>query len=175
MPFCTRIHKGAVEIYYICPICFWRVIVVLGGPSVYRVLVYLAPSWNLSMFRYKELYEGSYGDSWQEGGWNRLFVILKAWNSRRLVHGKEMVWASRWSVALGHIHNVGSRPPGCRSWSRGCNELACGCCRMQMKQRCRPVVIECLWACSEQALGSSILTICASVLSGPEFSADGYR
>ena len=32
-------------------------------------------------------------------------------------------------------------------------------CRMQMKQRCRPVVIECSWACSEQALGSSILTI----------------
>ena len=48
-------------------------------------------------------------------------------------------------------------------------------CRMQMKQRCRPVVIECLWACSEQALGSSILTICASVLSGPESSANGYR
>ena len=35
-------------------------------------------------------------------------MILKAWNSRRLVHGKEMVWASRGSVALGHIHNVGS-------------------------------------------------------------------
>ena len=34
-------------------------------------------------------------------------------------------------VALGHIHNVGSRPPGCRSWSGGCNELACGGCRMQ--------------------------------------------
>ena len=60
-----------------------------------------------------------------------------------------MVSASRWSVALGHIHNVGSRPPGCRSWLGGCNELACGCCRMQMKQRCRPVVIECLWACCQ--------------------------
>ena len=45
-------------------------------------------------------------------------------------------------VALGHIHNVGSRPPGCRSWSGGCNELGRGCCRTQMKQRCRPVVIK---------------------------------
>ena len=26
------------------------------------------------------------------------FVILKAWSSRRLVHGKEMVWASSRSV-----------------------------------------------------------------------------
>ena len=177
MPFCTRIHRGAVEIYYICPICFWRVIVVLGGPSVYRVLVYLAPSWNLSMFRYKELYEGSYGDSWQEGGWNRPFVILKAWNSRRLVHGKEMVWASRWSVALGHIHNVGSRPPGCRSWSGGCNELDCGCCRMhdeaKMQIRCHRMFVGML------RTGFGLVNIddpiCASVLSGPEFSADGYR
>ena len=39
-------------------------------------------------------------------------MILKAWNSRRLVHGKEMVWASRWSVALGHIRNVGHQAVG---------------------------------------------------------------
>ena len=45
-------------------------------------------------------------------------------NSKRLVHGKEMVWASRWSVALSHTHNVGPRPPGCRSWSGGCSELS---------------------------------------------------
>ena len=32
MPFCTRIHRGAVEIYYTGLICFWRVIVFLGGP-----------------------------------------------------------------------------------------------------------------------------------------------
>ena len=32
MPVCTRIHRGAVEIYYTCLICFWRAIVFLRGP-----------------------------------------------------------------------------------------------------------------------------------------------
>ena len=83
---------GAVEIYYTCLVCFWKVIVFWGGP--YRFTGFCCIWHHHEIFDKKE--------------WNRLFVILKAWNSRRLVHGKEMVWASRWSVALGHIHNVGS-------------------------------------------------------------------
>ena len=32
--------------------------------------------------------------------WHASKQVTSPWNSRRLVHSKEMVWASRWSVAL---------------------------------------------------------------------------
>ena len=83
--------------------------------------------------------------------------------------GKEMVWASRWSVALSHTHNVGPRPPGCRSWSGGCSELAF------------LDVAECRWGKDSDLSSSNVCghgqnrpwaSQCVSVLSGPELSPE---
>ena len=38
--------------------------------------------------------------SWHQNRSNHHHGTSPPWNSRRLVHSKEMVWASRWSVAL---------------------------------------------------------------------------
>ena len=130
--FCPILIWGAVEIYYNCLVCFWKVIGFLGGP--YRFTGFCC-IWHHHEILVCSDIKNCMKEAMEIADKKEDEIVFcdtesmeqqKARSRQRNGLGIEPV-----GVALGHIHNVGSRPPGCRSWSGGCNELACGGCRMQ--------------------------------------------
>ena len=148
------------NIYSTCLVCFFRVIVFFGGP--YRLTGFCCiwhhheilvcsdiknckrKLWRLlirrrmkSSFCDTESMEQQKARSRQRNGLGIALV------GRLGSHSQRRIQATRLSVLIGRMQ-----------WA--CLWML----RVQLKQKCRPVaVIKCLWACSEQALGSSILTI----------------
>ena len=155
---------GAVEIYYNCLVCFWKVIGFWGGPYRFTGFcciwhhheILVCSDIKNCMKEAMEIADKKEDEIrllwyWKHGAAEGSFTAKK-WFGHRAgrccvgSHSQRRIQATRLSVLIGRMQ-----------WT----------CLWRLQNA--------VWACSEQALGSSILTIFASVLSGHEISADGYR